>query len=139
MKRLSCLPVAAAVLFLTACQQTVEPELTVQTYIPLDQMESDSRMADTTPFARRSDSDMSSNRDDSADPVDAGTLASDASDEELTPAGTRSYIVKKGDTLFAIARSQYNDASKWRDIWNANRDRVFDKDKLSIGQELVLP
>lgn len=139
MKRLSCLPAAAAVLFLTACQQTVDPELTVQPYIPLDQMESDSQMADTTPFERRSDSDMSSNRDDSADPVDAGTLASDASDEELTPSGTRSYIVKKGDTLFAIARSQYNDASKWRDIWNANRDRVSDKDKLSIGQELVLP
>ena len=57
MKRLSCLPAAAAVLFLTACQQTVEPELTVQPYIPLDQMESDSQMADTTPFARRSDSD----------------------------------------------------------------------------------
>ena len=139
MKRLSCLPIAAAALFLTACQQNAEPELTVQPYIPLDHMESDSRTADTTPFERRTDSDMSSYRDDSTDPADAGAPASNASDEEVTPAGTRSYIVKKGDTLFAIARSQYNDASKWRDIWNANRDRVSDKDKLSIGQELVLP
>lgn len=136
MKRLSCLPLAAAAFFLTACQQTVEPELTVQTYIPLDHMESDSRMADTTPFGERTDSDMSSYHNDSTEPADVDSLASG---EEATPAGARSYIVKKGDTLFAIARSQYNDASKWRDIWNANRDRVSNKDKLSIGQELVLP
>ncbi len=136
MKRLSCLPLAAAAFFLTACQQTVEPELTIQPFIPLDQMESDSRPAEPTPFARRSDSDMLSYRNDTADPAAADPLASG---EEAVPADTRSYIVKKGDTLFAIARSQYNDASKWRDIWNANRDRVSNKDKLSIGQELVLP
>lgn len=93
-------------------------------------------MADTTPFAERTDSDMSSNRNESTDPAEVDPLASA---EEATPAGVRSYIVKKGDTLFAIARSEYNDASKWRDIWDANRDRVGNKDKLSIGQELVLP
>ncbi len=139
MKRLSCLPLAAAAFFLTACQQTVEPELTIQPFIPLDQMESDSRTAEPTPFARRTDSNMLSHRNDSTDPAAADTLAFDASGEEATPADTRSYIVKKGDTLFAIARSQYNDASKWRDIWDANRDRVSNKDKLRIGQELVLP
>lgn len=138
MQRLKCLPLVAAALFLTACQQTVEPELTIQPFIPLDQMESDSRMADSAPLERRSDSDMSSYRDGSTTDS-ADTLASDASGDEVTPAGERSYIVKKGDTLFAIARSQYNDASKWRDIWNANLASVSNKDRLSIGQELVLP
>ena len=140
MKRLTFLPIAAAALVLTACQATVEPEITVQPYIPLDQMDSDTRMADSSPNTRRTDSDMSSYRDESADPAAAETAtASDAGDAEQTPSSGRSYIVRKGDTLFAIARAEYNDASKWRDIWDANRDRVPNKDRLSIGQELILP
>ncbi len=139
MKRLTFLPIAAALVF-TACQATVEPELTVQPYIPLSQMDSDPQMTDSSLNERRSDSDMSSYRDETADPAAAETVtATDAPGSEQTPSGGRSYIVRKGDTLFAIARAEYNDASKWRDIWNANRDRVPNKDRLSIGQELILP
>ncbi len=136
MKRLTFLPIAAA-LVLTACQATVEPEMTVQPYIPLSQMDSDTRMADSSPVARRSDTDMSSYGDETADAAEA--TASDAPGGEQTLNDGRSYIVRKGDTLFAIARAEYNDESKWRDIWNANRDRVPHKDRLSIGQELILP
>ncbi len=140
MKRLTFLPIVAAALVLTACQATVEPEMTVQPYIPLSQMDSDTRMADNSPNARRTDLDMSSYRDESPDPAASETsVVSDAEDSELTPSSGRSYTVRKGDTLFAIARAEYNDASKWRDIWNANRDRVPNKDRLSIGQELILP
>lgn len=139
MKRLTFLPITAA-LVLTACQANVEPELTVQPFIPLSQMDSDPRMADGSLDARRSDSDMSSYRDESADAASAeAATASDAPSSEQTPSDGRSYIVRKGDTLFAIARAEYNDESKWRDIWNANRERVPNKDRLNIGQELILP
>ena len=139
MKRLTFLAIAAA-LVLTACQATVEPEMTVQPYIPLSQMDSDTRTADNSRGAPRTDSDMSSYRDETVDPAAAETtLAPDAADVQQTPSSGRSYIVRKGDTLFAIARAQYNDESKWRDIWNANRAQVPNEDSLSIGQELMLP
>ena len=34
------------------------------------------------------------------------------------------YEVKSGDTLSAIAGRVYNDSSRWREIYNANRDQI---------------
>ncbi len=55
------------------------------------------------------------------------------------PSGSRTHIVRKGDTLFSLARQYYNDNSKWRTILEANSDRIKDKDAIKVGQELVIP
>ena len=50
------------------------------------------------------------------------------------------HVVRKGDTLFSLARHYYaGDASKWRRIYEANRDQIPDKDRIKVGQELVIP
>lgn len=46
------------------------------------------------------------------------------------------YIVKKGDTLWAISKKYYGTGSKWKII--ADRNGVKDPKKLPIGKRLVL-
>jgi nucleoid-associated protein YgaU len=49
------------------------------------------------------------------------------------------HVVAKGETLYSIARAHYNDQAKWRTIYDANRGAISDPNKLSVGQELVIP
>lgn len=54
--------------------------------------------------------------------------------------GARSHVVKKGDTMFSLARLYYNgDVHKWHAIYDANRDHIADPDQLRVGQLLVIP
>ncbi len=58
----------------------------------------------------------------------------------LPPSAARVHVVKKGDTLFSLARQYYRgDASKWQRIYEANRDRIKDRNTIKVGQELVIP
>jgi nucleoid-associated protein YgaU len=54
-------------------------------------------------------------------------------------AGETTYTVAKGDTLSHIAQEHYGKASKWRAIFEANRDQIDDPDKIFPGQVLKLP
>ncbi|MCC6579272.1 MAG: LysM peptidoglycan-binding domain-containing protein [Phycisphaeraceae bacterium] len=68
----------------------------------------------------------------------APVMAADASAPvAAAPAGGKTYVVQKGDTLYSIARKQYNNAAKWKDIASANN--ITDAKKLAVGQKLVLP
>lgn len=49
------------------------------------------------------------------------------------------YTVRKGDTLSAIAKREYGDASEWRRIYEANRDQIDNPDLIHPGQELRIP
>jgi nucleoid-associated protein YgaU len=51
----------------------------------------------------------------------------------------RSYTVEKGDTLSHIAKAHYGRASKWRAIFEANRDILDDPDRIQPGQVLTIP
>ncbi len=55
------------------------------------------------------------------------------------PAATRTHVVKKGDTLFSLAREYYNDQAQWRKILEANRASINNKDQIKVGQELTIP
>ena len=48
------------------------------------------------------------------------------------------YIVQKGETLYDIARKQYNDTSMYVEIINANPD-FENPDDIKVGQEILLP
>ena len=54
-------------------------------------------------------------------------------------AATRTYTVKPGDTLSKISKQFYGDANKYMKIFEANRDKLKDPDKIQVGQELVIP
>jgi nucleoid-associated protein YgaU len=49
------------------------------------------------------------------------------------------YVVKKGDTLSAIAQKHYGKASRYMAIFEANRPMLKDPDKIYPGQALRIP
>ncbi|MDR0807287.1 MAG: peptidoglycan-binding protein LysM [Enterobacteriaceae bacterium] len=49
------------------------------------------------------------------------------------------YTVKNGDTLSAIAKSQYGDANKYMQIFEANKPMLSHPDKIYPGQVLRIP
>ncbi len=62
-----------------------------------------------------------------------------------TPAGTsgtttgKTYTVVAGDSLSKIAKREYGDASKWRQIYQANKDVIDNPDLIEPGQNLIIP
>lgn len=51
----------------------------------------------------------------------------------------RSYTVKSGDTLSKIAKEFYGDANAYNRIFDANRDKLKDPNKIDVGQVLNIP
>ena len=51
--------------------------------------------------------------------------------------GGNSYTVKKGDTLYAIARAKYGDGKQWQRIAQANPG--VSPSSLKVGQTITLP
>jgi LysM repeat protein len=51
----------------------------------------------------------------------------------------RTYTVKSGDTLSAIAKHFYGNGNEYMKIFNANRDQLSDPDKIKVGQVLTIP
>ena len=56
-----------------------------------------------------------------------------------TATAVRTYTVKAGDTLSAIAKRELGDANKYMKIYEANRDQLSDPDKIKPGQVLKIP
>ena len=54
-------------------------------------------------------------------------------------AKSRLYTVVAGDTLSHIAQRHYGNANRWPAIFEANRDKLSDPDKIFPGQVLRLP
>jgi nucleoid-associated protein YgaU len=54
-------------------------------------------------------------------------------------AAPRTYTVKAGDTLGAIAKAELGNANAYMKIFEANRDVLSDPNKISPGQVLKIP
>ncbi len=52
---------------------------------------------------------------------------------------TRTYVVVSGDSLSKIAKREYGDANKWKQLYEANRDTIKDPNLIYPGQKLKLP
>ena len=52
---------------------------------------------------------------------------------------TQSYVVQAGDTLSGFSKRFYGDANQYMRIFEANRDKLKDPNKIQIGQELKIP
>jgi nucleoid-associated protein YgaU len=53
--------------------------------------------------------------------------------------GGSTYTVKSGDSLSKIAKNELGDGNAWKKIFEANRDVLYDPDKIFPGQTLKLP
>ncbi len=54
-------------------------------------------------------------------------------------AAGQKYTVKKGDSLSKIAKAVYGDASKWKQIYEANQDQIKNPDLIYPDQVLEIP
>ena len=54
-------------------------------------------------------------------------------------AAAKTYTVKAGDTLSAIAKEHLGNASAYMKIFDANKDQLADPDKIKPGQVLKIP
>jgi nucleoid-associated protein YgaU len=52
---------------------------------------------------------------------------------------SRTYTVQSGDSLSKIAKQFYGNANDYMRIFEANRDKLKDPNRIQPGQELVIP
>lgn len=51
----------------------------------------------------------------------------------------KTYTVKKGDTLWGIAKKYYGDGAKYTRIYDANRDKIKNPNLIYVGQVFTIP
>lgn len=68
----------------------------------------------------------------------AAAAAAAASGAPSTPAA-RTYTVQPGDSLSKISKQFYGDATKYMKIFEANKDKLSDPDKIKAGMNLLIP
>ena len=69
----------------------------------------------------------------------AAAQAATAAAEPVPVEGELIYTVQSGDTLSSIARDHFGDSSKWRDIYDRNRETIgSDAGALKVGMKLRL-
>ena len=49
------------------------------------------------------------------------------------------HTVQKGETLFGLARKYYGNQRQWRRIYQANRNRIADPQRIKAGMKLIIP
>ena len=59
--------------------------------------------------------------------------------ERPSPALGFGYEVQSGDSLSKIAKHVYGDASRWKEIWEANKAAIPNPDLIHPGQQLSMP
>ncbi len=50
-----------------------------------------------------------------------------------------SHTVVSGESLWLIAKKYYGDGSKWRQIYDANKNVISDPNKIKAGMNIVIP
>jgi len=59
--------------------------------------------------------------------------------ESEVKVSTREYIVQKGDSLWKIAQKELGSGHRWKYLYEMNKDKVKDPNKLKAGTRLVIP
>jgi LysM domain len=73
------------------------------------------------------------------DPTAAPAAAAAAASASGGSGRGRTYTVAAGDSLSKIAKNIYGNANQYMKIFEANKDKLSDPDKIKVGQELVIP
>jgi len=64
-----------------------------------------------------------------------------ARETDKAPKSDTEHKVKDGENLTTIAKKHYNDSSKWKQIYNANKSKIGSKptNKIAAGTKLTIP
>src|SRR3984885_2048989 len=71
--------------------------------------------------------------------IQAPAAAAAAAGGASSAPAARTYTVQAGDSLSKISKQFYGDATKYMKIFEANKDKLADPDKIKPGEELVIP
>ncbi|HPS20549.1 MAG TPA: OmpA family protein [Candidatus Omnitrophota bacterium] len=52
---------------------------------------------------------------------------------------TREYVIKEGDSLWTIAKKELGNGNRWEYLYEVNKDRIKDPNKLKAGKTIVIP
>jgi nucleoid-associated protein YgaU len=56
-----------------------------------------------------------------------------------TSGATRVHLVSRGETLSGISQRYYGTATRWKEIYEANKDDIGDINRVKVGTALVIP
>lgn len=71
--------------------------------------------------------------------VTGGSNGGSKASAAAAPAAPKTYTVKAGDTLSAIAKAHLGNANAYMKIFELNKDQLSNPDKIKPGQVLRLP
>src|ERR1700735_642090 len=69
----------------------------------------------------------------------AAAAAAGAGAAGAPSSAARTYTVQPGDKLSKISKQFYGGANKYMKIFEANKDKLSDPDKVKVGTELLIP
>ena len=69
----------------------------------------------------------------------SGLTGLDAGGVEGGGGEPKTYVIAKGDTLWAIAAAHYGDGNKYHDIVAANKEVIKNADLIFPGQKILIP
>jgi len=72
--------------------------------------------------------------------LEAAYDAREAGDPRLLPKGTRGiYTVRQGESLSQVAKAFYGEPGRWRDLVEANKDKIPDPHLIEPGTIILIP
>jgi len=71
--------------------------------------------------------------------IQAPAAAAAAAAASGAGAAARTYTVQPGDSLSKISKEVYGNANQYMKIFEANKDKLSDPDKIKAGTDLVIP
>lgn len=76
---------------------------------------------------------------DATDPSSAGQTSDDQGSTDSKVVQYDEYTVQFGDTLSGIAEKRLGSPHRYREIFDANRDRISTPDRLNVGKAIRIP
>jgi nucleoid-associated protein YgaU len=77
--------------------------------------------------------------DNNANSTNTGSANAGNANAASSPKLGFGYEVQAGDSLSKIAKHVYGDASRWKEIWEANKAEIPNPDLIHPGQQLSMP
>ena len=67
------------------------------------------------------------------------TTASETTKNEKQKSKTKIYKIEKGDTLYKISKLHYGDGTRWKEIFEANKEVLNNSTNIKAGKNIVIP
>jgi len=72
--------------------------------------------------------------------LDAAYASGKAGRAPQLPEGTRGmYVIQRGQSLSEVAKAFYGDPGRWRDLVEANKEKIPDPDMIEVGTVILIP